>query len=97
MAKKSKATGLTKGQTIAFCAFITLILSGIVWILSGFGVFGGARSALLFIKDLMLLFTIALAAHNFAKGLGKVWYVIYWIIVVIALIGIVFTAQFFTI
>ncbi|MDR0752371.1 MAG: hypothetical protein LBF12_07340 [Christensenellaceae bacterium] len=92
MAKKSKA--ISKNQIVAFSAFITLILTAILWLLYGFGLLGGAAMALLFIKDLFLLFTIALAAHNFAKGLGQTWYIIYWVIVVLAIFGLIFSSFF---
>ncbi|MDR0697358.1 MAG: hypothetical protein LBF68_07520 [Christensenellaceae bacterium] len=85
MAKKTKSA--SKSQILQICAFITLILAAIIWILSAFGILGGAAAAMMFIKDLLILFTISLAAHPFAKSLGQTWYIIYWVIVVLAFVG----------
>lgn len=86
MAKKTT----TKYQITAIAAFVALFLSAIIWLLNGVNALGSAAGVLNLIKDICLLAAVALASHNFAKGLGKVWYIIYWIVVVIAILGLIF-------
>ncbi|MDR3186264.1 MAG: hypothetical protein LBU04_05605 [Christensenellaceae bacterium] len=88
MSKKSNV--ITKSSIVSICSFVALILAGIIWVIVWIPALGGVAAVLNFLKDILLLVAVALAAHNYAKKLGTAWYVIYWIIVVIAIIGILF-------
>lgn len=89
MAKKQRTEGQAKRDLVKFCAFVALIVAAFTFTFGG--LFNGsvAGDILDLIAKLALLVAIALPAYTFSRGLGIVWRVIFWIALVIYILGCV--------
>ncbi|MCL2631168.1 MAG: hypothetical protein FWD49_06610 [Firmicutes bacterium] len=88
MPQKKRTSSSTPASSInwlAIFSFVALILAGIVGLLAAFKV---SIPILSLIKDLLVLAVIAVLAYPVARRNGQVWTIIYWVIVILALIGI---------
>lgn len=78
-------------------SFGVLILAGILWailglerLIDGFSL-GEITSVLSMIVNIGLIVAIALAAYPFVKGRKGLWWILYWVIVIVALAGAIFS------
>ena len=82
-----------KNDWVKIFAFVTLILSAFLILVNNIlplikiSVGGSFFNILTLIKDLALLLGIALAAYAYAKPKGKSWLIVYWVAVIIYVIG----------
>lgn len=76
----------TKNDLTKILAFAALLLAAVIWALSAFGV---KNYILAFIKDAALLAAISLPAHSFAKSIGRIWVIIFWVIFSVFAISLV--------
>lgn len=83
---------ITLNDLVKPLAYVALIISGLIqvifWILPN--VTGVILTVLVIIKDISLLAAIVIPAHSFAERLGKFWTILYWIVVVIFIVGLIF-------
>ena len=89
MAKKQRTEGQAKRDLVKFCAFVALIVAAFTFTFGG--LFNGsvAGNILDLIAKLALLVAIAFPAYTFSRGLSIVWRVIFWIALVIYILGCV--------
>ena len=89
MAKRQRTEGQAKRDFVKLCAFFGLILAAFLFVFGG--LFGGSPigSVLEIVGKIALLIAIAFPAYEYSRGLGKVWRVIFWIALVIYVLGCV--------
>lgn len=83
MSKKSKSSV----SMLGLLAFVAIIIKAIAYILS---YVGGGLGILTFAADVTLTIISLIVAWSFAKNCSKVWKVIYFIILILVIIGFVF-------
>lgn len=87
----ARRAGNTSSMVVGFVAFIALVVSAVCFgleALSKMGVnLGSITGALSLIGRGCLLASVLLSAHNYARTLAKGWYVLYWILAVISILG----------
>lgn len=99
MAKKSSSSSVTNTETAKFCAFWGLVFSaaaGLVsfffWLLVKCGVTISWSGTVISICNLLsmlgMLIGIGLAAWQYVRYKTKVWKVIYWIALVLYVLGV---------
>lgn len=74
-------------STISLLAFIALIISGVIYLLSLLEVGSGI---LPLIKEGILLFVVLVSAWNFASRLSTTWKVVYAILAILVIVGFIF-------
>jgi hypothetical protein len=82
-----------RNKIIKLASFIALLLAAAIILLSALNIFNAAfLSIVIFIKDVALLVGIAFAAYAFVKSINKkAWYIVYWISLIIYILGAVLT------
>lgn len=99
MAKRSTTSTESHYSTIRLLAFVGLVLAGIsgllafiLWILAKFEVTIGwgerARSICSLISQIALFVTVWLAAWDYVKFKSKVWRVLYFVFLVLSILGL---------
>lgn len=78
-----------KNELIMLFAFIALFLSGLILLIGALFPNLAILGILSIIKDTSLLLAIMLPAYDYAKRLGNVWVIIYWILVIIFVVGFI--------
>ena len=75
---------------VKLCAFIALILSAALFVFGG--LFSGSiiGDILNLVAKLALLIAIVVPAYQFSSGLKKGWKIVFWIALIIYLLGCVF-------
>ena len=81
-----------RNNVLGILAFVALFLAGVMKILNATNLnLGSVGTVLQIIGELSLVLTVVIAAHPFAKGLKSiVWYIIYWVLAIIAVVGVVY-------
>ena len=81
-----------RNKILGILAFLALFLAGIMKILNATNLNLGSIGVILqMVGELSLVLTVVIAAHPFAKGTkSSVWYVIYWVLAIIAVVGVVY-------
>jgi len=89
MARRNRNNnGVSRGQFLAVLAFVVLIVAAIVWILSAVALTGPIVGVTNLLLNIAIVGVIAIAAFPFAKANRRsAWWIIYWIIVIVALVG----------
>lgn len=86
---KKESTVRERNYFVKLCAFLGLFLSAVLFVMSGF--FSGQVNAILdLVARLSLLVAIAVPAYSFVRGRHVAWKVVYWIVLVIYVLGCVF-------
>ena len=76
----------TKNDIVRWASFIALLIVAVLFIINAFK----ADSWILnFIKDVAVVVAVGLSAHNLAKSLGQVWYIVYWCAIVLCVVGLI--------
>jgi hypothetical protein len=90
MANNSNNKKYSGNDLARICAFVALMLSAILWVILAIpGIDGNVKGTLSFVKDIALLIAIAIPAYKFAKSLGKTWVIVYWVVMVVAIVFLV--------
>lgn len=100
MAKKKTTTTTTSNYSIVkICAFVGLVLAGVagiisfvIWLLGLIGVSiswaNTARSICNLVSQVALFVTVWLAAWDYVKHRNKTWRIIYFIFLVLGILGL---------
>ena len=89
MAKKQRTEGQAKRDLVKFCAFVALIVEAFTFTFGGLLSSSLAGRILDLVAKIALLIAIAFPAYNFSRGCKTVWRVIFWIALVIYVLGCV--------
>ena len=82
---------MKKTTFLGIIAFFALFLAGVMNILMAIVNLGSVGVALQLIADLLLVFTVVIAAYPFAKAnKTNFWFIVYWVLTVLAIVGVVF-------
>lgn len=89
MAKKQRTEGQAKRDLVKFCAFVALIVAAFTFTFGG--LFSGSiiGNILDLVAKLALLVAIAFPAYTYSRGLGLAWRIVFWIALVIYILGCV--------
>lgn len=102
MAKKKKNTEARERRDLTkFCAFWSLAISALLYIVSGVMRFvmwlvknppnlGGVCGVLQFLANIALVIAVALPAYSYVRGRSRGWKVLYFVSLAIFALGIVF-------
>lgn len=82
MAKRGNTNNL-----LGFLAFIAVIIKAVAFILSYFNIGVGIFS---FVADIILTGVALLVAWSFAKTCSKTWRIVYYVILILVIVGLVF-------
>ena len=101
MPEKKKKTrrvvvrGERRIDIVKFCAFWGIILSAILFIVSGICHFVGAGSTIVSVFDIIakiaLLVGVGFPAYSYARTKRRVWRIVFWVALVIYIVGCVFS------
>lgn len=86
---KQRTEGAAKRSLVKMCAYVALFLSAIIFVFGG--LFSGSLAGRILdlVAKIALLIGIAFPAYDYSKGLHKAWRIIYWIALVVYLLGCV--------
>lgn len=87
---KQRTEAAARRSFVKLCAFIALFLSAVIFVIGGLLAGSKAGSILDLIAKIALLIGIAFPAYEYARGLNKVWRIIYWVALVIYALGCTF-------
>ena len=89
MAKKQRTEGQAKRDLVKFCAFVAHIVAAFTFTFGG--LFSGSLAGRILdlVAKVALLIAIAFPAYHFSRGCKTVWRVIFWIALVIYVLGCV--------
>ncbi len=87
---KQRTEAAAKRSLVKLCAFIALFLSAVIFVFGGLFAGSKAGTILDLIAKIALLIGIAFPAYDYARSLNKTWKIIYWIALVIYILGCTF-------
>lgn len=91
MAKKEKRE---RQNLVSVCAFWGLVIASLLYVTYGifnlFGIFSEFLGIIDLVGKIALCIAIAVAAYSFTKGKKKGWKILYWIALLIYVLGITF-------
>ncbi len=89
MAKRQRTEGAARRSFVKLCAFFGLILAAFLFVFGGLFSGSAVGSILEIVGKLALLVAIAFPAYEYSRGMKKAWRIIFWIALVIYVLGCV--------
>ena len=91
MAKRQRTEGQARRSFVKLCAFFGLIIAAFLFVFGGLFSGSTAGSILEIIGKLALLVAVAFPAYGYVRGKAKVWKIIYWVALIVYILGCVFS------
>lgn len=96
MATKKTKTSLSTNELIRTCAYFALVIAAGIFLISGIfnafeiAVLGMLLSVLNLIGKILLAIGLAIPAYDYTAGKPRAWRIVYWVALVVYLLGCVF-------
>ncbi len=94
--KKTNNKKLSSNELIRTCAYYALVIAAGIFLISGIfnafeiTIFQGILSVLNLIGKILLAIGLAIPAYDYTAGKPRVWRIVYWVALVVYLLGCVF-------
>ncbi|MDE5897230.1 MAG: hypothetical protein K2H43_05395 [Clostridia bacterium] len=95
MAKRQRTESAARNSFIKACSFIGILISAVLYLVGGIlswfgGSLGSLGSWMNLIASIALLIGVAFPAWDFVKYKKKLWRIVYWVALVVYIVGVVF-------
>ncbi len=93
--KARNSAGERKIDVVKFCAFWGIFLSAVMFLVIGIFELLNKTSTVVTILDIVaklaLLVGVSFPAYSYVRGKGKVWKIIFWVVLAVYVLGCVFS------
>lgn len=87
--RRRSSGGITKYGILKNCSYFALVIAAAMFLIGG--IFSGKiQSILNLIAQIFLLIGIGVPAYDYTRGKKKAWRIIYWIALIVYVLGCVF-------